>query len=235
MQIKICGLCRVEDAAVAAASGATHGGVIRVPGTVRWRPVATARAVLDGGAGLRRVGVFADADVATVKGEAASLALDVVQLHGAESPGEVEALRGAGLEVWKVVKPADGAALLEAAARYAAADLLLIEGASEHGLGGVGAAFDWDALAGAVDRLPGDVRVGIAGGLTPENVAEAVRRFRPALVDVSSGVEEGVGRKEPELVRAFIRAARGGAPDAGREDRAAGWMGRVGRGTAGSG
>ena len=216
MDVKVCGLCRPEDAAVAVAAGATHAGVIRVPGTPRWRPAAGARAVLDAAAGARRVGVFADAAVAAVLAEAGSLGLDVVQLHGEEAPAEVESLRAAGLEVWKVVKPGDGAALAAAASRYAGADLLLLEGASGRGTGGVGARLDWGALAAARERLPAGTRVGVAGGLTPANVAEAVASLRPSLVDVSSGVESAPGEKDAARVRAFVAAAlEAGAREAG--------------------
>ena len=207
MRIKVCGLCRPRDAAWAAEAGATHAGVIRVPGTPRFRALDEARQVLDAAAGLRRVGVFADTDSTVLLEEAAALGLDVAQLHGDEDPGVVDALRAAGLEVWKVVKPADGPALLAAASRYAGADLLLVEGTSDRGAGGVGARFDWEAMAAVRDRLPAGTRLGAAGGLTPENVARAIRRLRPDLVDVSSGVEASPGVKDERRVRAFIAAA----------------------------
>lgn len=208
MLIKICGLCRRDDAAVAAGAGATHVGVIRVSGAARARPTAVARSVLAGARGCRRVGVFVDAPADVVLEDAGALSLDVAQLHGREDAMAVESLRSAGLEVWKVVKPATAGSLLELAERYAAADLLLVEGASARGHGGVGARFDWDGVEAVLERLPAGVRLGIAGGLTPDNVAEAVRRFRPALVDVSSGVESAPGEKDPERVRAFVARAR---------------------------
>ena len=155
------------------------------------------------------MGVYVDALLATMVSESERLELDVIQLHGREPPERVEALSGAGLEVWKVVKPASAAELLEAAARYRSAALILVEGSSDRGHGGVGASFDWDAVADATGRLPAGTVLGVGGGLTPENVAAAVRRFRPALVDVSSGVEAAPGRKDMDRVAAFIRAARG--------------------------
>lgn len=209
MLVKICGLCRPEDAALAADAGATHVGVIRVPGASRWRPAEIALAVLDAAVGASRVGVFADADRATMLEESRRLRLDVVQLHGDEPPAAVKALRETGVEVWKVVKPADVDGLLDAAARYADADLLLVEGGSARGLGGVGARFAREAVAAARDRLPPTTRLGLAGGLTPDDVGEAIRRFRPALVDVSSGVEARVGEKDEDRVRAFVARALG--------------------------
>lgn len=211
MDIKICGLCRPRDARLAASAGATHAGVIRIAGAARWRPLDVARAVLDDAEGLRRVGVFADTGRAAILEEAAALGLDVVQLHGGESAEEVVALKAEGLEVWKVVKPGDGAALLDAAARYRAADLLLVEGSSQAGLGGVGARFDWEVVAVTLGALPPGTRIGVAGGLSPENVTEAVRRFRPALVDVSSGVERSRGEKDPVRVGSFVTRARAAA------------------------
>lgn len=206
--VKICGICDPTDAARAVAAGATHVGVIRVPGSRRTRPAGIAREICEAAAGARKVGVYVDASTATILREAESLGLDVIQLHGREEPDRVDALTAHGYEVWKVVKPRRAEDLLTAADRYRSADLLLIEGRSERGHGGVGARFPWGEVAAAVDRVPVGTLLGVGGGLTPENVAGAVRRFRPALVDVSSGVEREVCRKDDERVRAFIAAAR---------------------------
>ncbi|NIP58436.1 MAG: N-(5'-phosphoribosyl)anthranilate isomerase, partial [Gemmatimonadetes bacterium] len=156
--------------------------------------------------GARKVGVYVDATVGAILREAERFGLDVVQLHGHEGPERVEALQARGLEVWKVVKPERAEQLLAAVRRYQGADLLLIEGRSSLDHGGVGARFPWAEIAAAMDRVPAGVRLGVGGGLTPENVARAIRRFRPALVDVSSGVEVEPCRKDPERVRAFIRS-----------------------------
>ena len=206
--VKICGVCDPGDAAAAVSAGATHIGVIRVPGSRRTRSLEVARRICDAAAGARRVGVYVDAPLATVLAEAERLELDVIQLHGSEPPERIEELAEGGLEVWKVVKPVSADDLVAAAERYRSAALILVEGASDRGHGGVGALFDWDAVAAAVERLPDGTVLGVGGGLTPENVAAAVRRFRPALVDVSSGVEVEPGRKDIRRVEAFIRAAR---------------------------
>ena len=214
-EVKICGICTPGDAALAAEAGASHVGVIRVPGSRRTQSLEVARAITEA-VGVRTVGVYVDAAVATILSEAGELGLDVVQLHGAEPPERITELAAEGLEVWKVVKPERGRDLLEAADRYAAADMILIEGRSDRDHGGVGARFPWAEVATAVARLPG-TRLGVGGGLDPANVASAVRLFRPALVDVSSGVERELCRKDPERVRAFIAAARGAGtstPDA---------------------
>ena len=206
--VKICGVCDPGDAAEAVSAGATHVGVIRVPGSRRTRPAGIARQICDAAVGARRVGVYVNATTPTILREAERLGLDVIQLHGSEPPERVRVLTERGLEVWKVVKPARAEDLLEAARRYRSADLILVEGWSEKGHGGAGARFNWGEVAAAVDRLPVGTLLGVGGGLDPDNVAAAVRRFRPTLVDVSSGVERTPGQKDPDRVRAFVQSAR---------------------------
>lgn len=206
--VKVCGICEPADAALAVEAGATHIGVIRVPGSRRTRSIGIVRDVCAAAVGARKVGVFVDASSVTILREAEALGLDVIQLHGSEGPERIDALSAHGYEVWKVVKPLGAEDLLTAAGRYRSADLLLVEGRSDLGHGGVGARFPWAEVAAAVDRLPTGTLLGVGGGLTPENVAGAVRRFRPALVDVSSGVEREIGHKDPDRVREFIRAAK---------------------------
>lgn len=218
--VKICGVCDPADAAMAVEAGATHVGVIRVPDSRRTRPKGIARSICAAAAGARKVGVYVDASTATILREAELLGLDVVQLHGREGPERIPALAAEGLEVWKVVKPERAEELLAAASRYGGADLLLIEGRSDRGYGGVGARFPWAEIAAARDRLPAGALIGVGGGLNPDNVASAVRRFRPTLVDVSSGVEAEPCRKDPDRVRAFVGSAR----------RAGSWLSR-GEGT----
>lgn len=208
-RVKICGVCEPADASYAVEAGASYVGTIRVPGARRTRPLDLAREIGAAAAGAKTVGVYVDAPDAVILEEAQTLRMDVIQLHGDEAPERVDALAGRGREIWKVVKPRSAADLLALAARYRSADLLLVEGSSHHGHGGVGARFPWDEVEAALAELPGGTVLGVAGGLTPENVAEAVRRFRPWLVDVSSGVEAAVGRKDRGLVRAFVEAARG--------------------------
>lgn len=208
-QVKICGVCDPADASYAVEAGASHIGMIRVPGSRRTRPLELAREVAAAAAGAKTVGVYVDSAEAVIAEEGATLGLDVIQLHGGEGPERVEALVGRGRAIWKVVKPRSAADLLAAASRYRSADLLLVDGWSPRGEGGVGARFPWDEIESAVAALPEGTVLGVAGGLTPDNVASAVRRFRPALVDVSSGAERAVGRKDRGLVRAFVEAALG--------------------------
>ncbi len=209
MRVKLCGICRPADAALAAAAGADYIGVILSPGFRRSQEAAVAAGIYAAAGTLARAGVFVDAARPTIEDAVAGFGLRVVQLHGGESPALARALRRPGLEVWKALRPRDAEALLAAAERWAdAADALLLDGG---GGGGTGTRFDWEAVARVRERLPAGLRLVVAGGLTPANVAEAVARLCPDVVDVSSGVESAPGRKSPEAVRAFLAAARAAA------------------------
>ncbi|HEX7050975.1 MAG TPA: phosphoribosylanthranilate isomerase [Longimicrobiales bacterium] len=210
-RVKICGLCRPEDAGVAEAAGADYIGVILAPGGPRSQPIEAAAAIYAAAPGLKRVGVFVDASPETMASAARRLGLDVLQLHGAEDPRTVAALAAdVGREVWKAVRPRDRAEFLAAVDRYGpVADALLLDGWSERGAGGTGTRFPWDEVAAVRDRVPAGLRLVAAGGLHPGNVTEAVARLSPDIVDVSSGVERRVGEKAPERVRAFVAAVRG--------------------------
>jgi phosphoribosylanthranilate isomerase len=192
--IKICGLTRREDAELAIASGADLVGFVFVPGARRELLPEDAGWVAEL-VGAERVGVFRDAPVERVEEIRRRLALDWVQLHGAEPDGELLRL---GPRVIRRVQPAGGRTWpeVERVARFALP--LLDPGAGE------GASWPWAELA----PPPAGLRFGVAGGLGPDDVAAVVRGLRPALVDVSSGVERAPGVKDPSRVAAFIRAAR---------------------------
>ena len=213
-EVKICGLCRPGDAAAAVRSGADYVGVVLAPGFTRSQTVESAAPIFDAAAGARRVGVFVDASVGEVVDAAERLRLDVVQLHGSEPPDRVAALAAAGSwQVWKAVRPRSPEELATAARAYAGvADALLLDAWDPTRPGGTGVAVAWDQFAGARGMLPRSLRLVLAGGLTPENVTTAVRRMAPAVVDVSSGVEQRPGEKSEERMRAFIEAARAAGP-----------------------
>lgn len=226
MKVKICGLCRPGDAALAAAAGADCLGVVLAPGGPRSQTPARAARILDAGTDAgdgdgvaspapRRVGVFVDAAADDILAAAEEARLDIVQLHGAEPEDTLLELRDAGLVVWKAIRVRDRAAFVAGLDMYGElADAILLDGWAPHAAGGAGARFDWEGIAGVRHLVPGDVELWIAGGLTPANVADAVRILAPDGVDVSSGVEASRGVKSAELVREFIRAAKaaGGAP-----------------------
>lgn len=215
MKVKICGLCRAEDTAHAVSAGATHVGVVLVPGSAREQTLESAAAVLAPAAGAKRVGVFVDASPEAVRLAGESLRLDVLQLHGGESADRVADLAGAGpWLVWKGVRPRSAAELEEALRIYGpVADGVLVDGYSTVGAGGVGVRFPWEALEAVRDRVPRRLMLGVAGGLGPDTVADAVRRLAPDLVDVSSGVEAELCRKDPVKVAAFVAAAQAAASD----------------------
>lgn len=230
-EVKICGVARTADVDAAAAAGADYVGLVFADSPRRVDPSAAARLVE--GVGVRKVGVFVDAAIPEILRTVQVASLDVVQLHGEESPEECAVLRGTGLEVWKALRPRKSRELAEGARTYrSVADGLLVEGWDPEVAGGAGAGFphEWVEEAGLARaaRTKGEARGGnggdpgeraprpkliLAGGLTPENVGEAVRRLRPWIVDVSSGVEQEPGVKDPEKVHRFVceaRAAAGG-------------------------
>lgn len=214
--VKICGLCRPEDAAHAAAAGADYVGVILAPGGPRTRSLEAARRIFAAADGPARVGVFVDATLDELLAAAERLRLDVLQLHGSEPPQLGALLRERGHVVWKALRPRSRGELLDGAAEHGGgADALLLDGFSPAAAGGAGVLFDWDAVASARSQLPEELGLVVAGGLTPANVAAAVTRLAPDVVDVSSGVEARAGEKDPERVEAFIAAARDASPVSG--------------------
>ncbi|ARJ68360.1 phosphoribosylanthranilate isomerase [Paracoccus contaminans] len=210
--VKICGLTRAEDLSAAAHAGARYGGLVfyaRSPRNIA--PAQAAALAAQAPAGLARVGLFVDPDDAALDGVLDRVPLDIVQLHGHETPARVAAIKArTGLPVMKAVGvagPADLDALWD---HGLVADMLLIDAkpAADAALpGGNGLAFDWRLLVGRRFLKPWM----LAGGLTPDNVAEAVRLTGAQAVDVSSGVESAPGVKDAARIAAFVAAA-GAAP-----------------------
>ena len=197
-RIKICGITRLEDALACVEAGVDAVGFNFWPGSKRH--VAVAEAVEIAAAvppGILRVGVFVRARPADVRATVAAVGLGAVQLHGDEDPAEY---LEAGVPLWQVLRIES--ALPETVSARAAEVLL---DARAEGFGGSGRSFDWSLARGA--RRYG-LPFWLAGGLTPANVGEAVRRAEPLGVDVASGVESRPGMKDPALVRAFVAAVR---------------------------
>lgn len=199
VRVKICGITRPEDAVVAERAGADAIGVIFAPSSRRRVSPAAAGAIVGAvGPLVTTVGVFVDAPLDEVLGIARRLRLGAVQLHGDEPAVYAAALHG---EVQVVRALAfERAPTPEAVAGYPA-DAFLLDARAP----GSGTSFDW-SQAGAWKDHP---RLVLAGGLTPESVADGVRALRPYAVDVASGVEASVGVKDAERVRAFVAAATG--------------------------
>lgn len=214
MQVKICGICRAQDAATAAEAGAAYLGMILSARGPRALDLAHAADVARARGNARLVGVFVDEPVAAMVRAAERLGLDMVQLHGDEAPNTVSVLRTrTQARIWKALRVRDRASTLRDLDRYAErVDGILLDGHAGAAYGGSGASFDWELLRDVRAILPRGVQLIVAGGLTPENVAAAAAALAPDIVDVSSGVEAEVGVKSPELVRAFIARAKQDIP-----------------------
>lgn len=203
MDIKICGITTPEDALAAAALDIQAVGLVFYPKSPRFVDEAAARritAVLP--PGIAAVGVFVDAPASAVLAAARSVGLHAVQLHGSESPEDVARLRDAGLRVVKALF-VNRPPRLDAHGVYAPS-AFLVECAGTHRPGGNALVWDWARARGAIRTAP----VILAGGLSPENVRDAVLAADPAGVDVSSGVESRPGRKDPDKMHRFVLAVR---------------------------
>lgn len=223
-EVKICGLRRRVDAEAAAGAGAAFLGLVFAESPRRVASPSRAAELVEGlppGA----VGVFVDAPPVELLRTAEAVPLDVVQLHGSESPELCASLRSGGLRVWKALRPESEDELARAADRYrSSVDGLLIEGHSEEAAGGTGTSFPhgWWKGAGLDEVSRGDgPSLVLAGGLTAENVGDALARTSPQVVDVSSGVESEPGVKDPERIRSFVRAVRAARRRGRGPDRAA--------------
>jgi len=210
VRCKICGLRTEADLVAAAEAGAGYIGLVFFPKSPRNVSIAEARALaLAAPVGLAKVGLFVDPADALLDAVLAEVPLDMLQLHGKESPARVAEIRARhGLPVMKAVGVASAADLPLIAEYEAVADQILLDAKApkEAALpGGNGLAFDWTLIAGRDWARPWM----LAGGLTPANVAEAVRLSGARQVDVSSGVESAPGVKDADLIHAFIAAARG--------------------------
>jgi phosphoribosylanthranilate isomerase len=207
VEVKICGLTRAVDAEYADAAGASYLGVIFAGGP-RQRLPQQARDTL-AGRRARKVGVFADQAPGEIADIAREVGLDVIQLHAESQAERVHAVRAAtGLEVWAVLRTSDGTLPDDAEVLADEADALVVDALVPGKLGGSGVAIPWLLLGESLDAMERGHRIVLAGGLTPENVAEAIDYVSPMVVDVSSGVESAPGIKDHERIRAFIAAAR---------------------------
>lgn len=210
LTVKICGINTAEAADAAARAGADFAGLVFHAKSPRFVTADKARALAERLRGrLRLVALLADADDETIAAAVAAVRPDFLQLHGSETPERIGALRTRfGLAVIKAISVADAADIAAAKAFDEAADMLLFDAKAPKDAarpGGHGAPFDWQLLRGRTFQRPWL----LAGGLAPENVARAIAASGAPGVDVSSGVESAPGVKSPEMIAAFVAAARG--------------------------
>lgn len=213
IRVKICGLRTTADVAAVAASGAAYAGFVFFPKSPRNLTIAQARDLaLEAPPGLAKVALVVNADDALLDAITEAMPLDMLQLHGHESPDRVAEVRARyGLPVMKAVGVADEGDLAAVFDYSLAADQILIDAKPPKDAalpGGNGLSFDWRLVAQRRWLRPWM----LAGGLTPENVAQAIRLTNARQVDVSSGVESAPGVKDPARIKAFVKAATEDGP-----------------------
>ena len=208
-RVKFCGITRVQDALLAADLGASHVGAVLSESPRRVTP-AEAAAIFAATPGLHHVAVVRHAAVETVLDDAIESNADVIQLHGRFDAEEIGLLRERFEgELWRVFPmeeaspqlPEDWSELADLT------DAIVLDTSSGGGTGGTGRIFDWGS-ASFLGELGGRTTVVLAGGLTPENVAGAIRLVSPGVVDVASGIESAPGIKDPRRMKAFAEAVR---------------------------
>jgi phosphoribosylanthranilate isomerase len=213
VQVKICGLTRLEDARVAVSAGADLLGFIFYPKSPRYVTPAQVGEILaalgQAAARVTTVGVFVNERPETVLEILTACGLHLAQLHGEEAPEQLgitapALLRGRAYKALRPRSPEEAQTLAERYARPAAPPAFLIDTYQPTQLGGTGQTGDWQAAAALAARYP----LLLAGGLTPGNVQQAVQAVKPWGVDVSSGVECAPGQKDHAAVREFVRAAK---------------------------
>jgi phosphoribosylanthranilate isomerase len=209
-KVKICGLKTEAALDAALDAGADYVGFVFFgPSPRNVAPQTAGKLAARARGRAKVVALMVDPDDALIAEVVASAAPDILQLHGRETPARVAEIRSRwSIPVMKAV-PVETADDARAALHYSpAADLILFDArapAESTRPGGNGAPFDWRLLLGVKDEVP----FMLSGGLTPDNVAEAIRVTGAAIVDVSSGVESRPGEKDPDLIRRFLRAAKG--------------------------
>lgn len=201
--VKICGITSLEDALAAVDAGADALGFNFYQPSPRYISPATAREIIDHlPEAVLKVGVFVNADLKSVAGIVKEARLSAVQLHGDESPEYCRAL--AGVYIIKVFRAGEDFDI----ATYKV-EAIMLDTKDDLLRGGTGRVFDWSIARRTNNSVP---KLFLAGGLSPENVAEAITTVRPYAVDACSSLEESPGRKNCARVRAFVEAARSVKP-----------------------
>jgi len=215
--VKVCANTSLEDAQLAAEAGADAVGFVFAPSPRRVTVEQAAAIALRLPAGLEKIGVFVDASLDEICAAVRACGLTGVQFHSAVAPELTVQLRerlGSHIRILRVVH--FGADAAEQARQVAAdpnVDAILVDSRTATAVGGTGITFDWtEARTTIFQNADAGRRLIAAGGLTPDNVCEAIAVLRPWGIDVASGVEASPGRKDPEKVRRFVANARASGP-----------------------
>lgn len=209
VSVKICGLANVDDVRACADAGANYMGLVFFEKSPRNITIPAARELaLAAPLGLAKVALVVNPSDAELDAITGTVPLDMLQLHGRETPERVTEVKARyGLPVMKAVGIVDGDDLPKLESYFGVADQILVDAKPPKGgelPGGNGLSFDWRLIAGRRWPCPWM----LAGGLTPENVAEAVKMTGAKQVDVSSGVEDAPGQKNAELIQKFVQSSR---------------------------
>ena len=207
--VKICGIATVDDVRACAGAGANYMGLVFFEKSPRNITIPAARDLaLAAPMGLAKVALVVNPSDAELDAITGTVPLDMIQLHGRETPERVAEVKARyGLPVMKAVGSADATDLPQLESYFGVADQIRVDAKPPKGgelPGGNGLSFDWRLIAGRRWPCPWM----LAGGLTPENVAEAVKMTGTKQVDVSSGVEDAPGQKNAELIQKFVQSSR---------------------------
>jgi phosphoribosylanthranilate isomerase len=203
MKVKICGITNLADARFAAGAGADFLGFIQYPESPRYILPEKAAEISAWVFGAQSVGVFVDETADHVNRISAMAGFDLVQLHGNETVATCEAIKYRIIKVFKVRTDNSFDDIARQIEPYLdCAEYFLLDAFSEHEEGGTGQTIPWDIARELANRYP----IILAGGLTPENVGEAIDQAQPAGLDVSSGLESAPGQKDFDLITKFMSA-----------------------------
>ena len=214
--IKICANTSLADAMVAAEAGADAVGFVFAPSPRRVTVEQVAAILPELPAKIEKIGVFVDATIHEIVATVETAGLTGVQLHSevtADATARLRARFGQGLRILRVVHFAAGApehavAAVQDASADASVDAILVDSRTATAMGGTGKSYDWTEARRTLFKNAEELKMIAAGGLTPENVADAIATLNPWGVDVVSGVEAVQGRKDAAKVRAFVENAR---------------------------
>lgn len=202
VKVKVCGITNLDDALVAVAAGADALGFVFYEKSPRFiNPVKAAEIILRLPPFVQTVGLFVNEETEQINWTVDYCGIDVVQLHGDETPDDCLEVKRRVIKAFRIQNNIS----IDPLNKYQVSGYLL-DAWSPDAYGGTGRTFNWELAEAAKQYGP----VILAGGLLPENVAEAIKVVNPYAVDVSSGVESSLGKKDPQKVRAFIRVAKGG-------------------------